>query len=112
MSVFPPKTLSPFLLYNRPTMIKRIWLSVTLLASGAAFALGQTTPQLPEGDGKRILETACSSCHAGSDVAKFNYSKEDWQDLVDTMVAYGAEMKADDVKVLVDYLAKNFGPPN
>jgi len=37
------------------------------------------------------------------------YTRDDWRDVVKTMVEYGAQVKDSDVDVLVDYLAKNLG---
>lgn len=66
---------------------------------------------LPDGDGKTILQAACTACHDLTEVTKFKgyYTRDDWRDIVTTMIAYGAAVKAGDVDVLVDYLAKNLG---
>ena len=89
------------------------WLSTTLLLTAAAFAAGQTqtTVQLPEGEGRKILEASCMSCHTLDGLPRFKgqYEKKDWQGVVDTMIAYGAALENKDVPVLVDYLTKNFG---
>jgi hypothetical protein len=66
---------------------------------------------MPEGEGRKILETACSTCHDWKDVTKFRgYKKEDWADLVHTMVQYGAKLDERQVTVLVEYLVRNLGP--
>ena len=87
------------------------WLLITIPFAIAAFAAGRQEPgELPEGAGKKILETACTTCHDLGEVTKFKgfYAKEDWQDVVITMVKYGAPVKESDIPVLVDYLAKAF----
>ena len=66
---------------------------------------------LPDGPGRKILQTACASCHELTEVTKFRgyYDANEWRDVVVTMVKYGAEVKDKDVEVLVEYLAKNLG---
>jgi cytochrome c5 len=78
--------------------------------AAAATAL-QSSDDLPEGEGKKILQASCTACHDLTEVTKFKgyYTHDEWRDVVKTMVAYGAMVKADDVDVLVDYLAKNLG---
>ena len=65
---------------------------------------------LPDGDGKRILETACTACHGLEEVIKFKgyNTKDEWRDVVVTMVKYGAELKEPEIEILVDYLGKHF----
>ena len=35
-------------------------------------------------------------------------TKDEWRDVVVTMVRYGAELKEPEIEVLVDYLGKHF----
>jgi hypothetical protein len=44
-------------------------------------------------------------------VTKFRgyYNREQWQDIVATMTGYGANVKKEDVNLLVDYLTPSFG---
>ena len=77
----------------------------------ATFADASQTSELPEGPGRTILMTACTTCHELKEITKFRgfYTKDEWRDVVVTMVKYGAVVKEDDVPVLVDYLFKNLG---
>ena len=88
-----------------------LWLWLTAALSVAAFAAAQDVV-LPEGEGKKILETSCTACHglAGLNKYKDSYGSKEWKDLVQNMVGYGADVKEPQVNTLVDYLAKNFGP--
>jgi mono/diheme cytochrome c family protein len=70
---------------------------------------------LPEGDGKQILLRACTTCHTLKEVTKFKgyYGREEWRDVIETMVAYGAKLDDSQTTALLDYLSKHFGPaPN
>ncbi len=82
---------------------------MTIMVAAAAFASARAV-QLPEGDGKKILEAKCASCHDLDLVTKNRLSRDDWKNMIDVMVASGAEVTADENTVLLDYLVKNFGP--
>ena len=68
-------------------------------------------PQLADGPGRRILNTACTACHGLREVTKFNgfYTRPQWRDIVITMVEYGAPVSPKDVEVLSDYLTEQLG---
>lgn len=83
-----------------------MWLFATVAAATVAFAAAQ----LPDGDGKKILETSCTSCHGIDGVTSMKLGKEGWEGLVSSMVSLGAQVDQKDVPVLIDYLVKNFGP--
>jgi len=67
--------------------------------------------ELPDGDGKKILGAACTSCHDLGEVTKFKgyYERQQWRDIVVTMVEYGAPVEAPQVDVLADYLVEHLG---
>jgi mono/diheme cytochrome c family protein len=80
-------------------------------------AVAAQDDELPDGPGKKILQTACTSCHELKEVTKFKgyYAKGAWRDVVVTMVAYGAELNEKEIDVLVDYLTAALGkksPPD
>ena len=66
---------------------------------------------LPEGEGKRILQASCTACHDLTEVTKFRgyYTRDEWRDVVKTMIEYGAKVNAREADVLVEYLAVNLG---
>src|SRR5262245_57555305 len=66
---------------------------------------------LPEGEGKKILVSSCTSCHDLSEVTKFRgyYDRKQWRDIVVTMMEYGAPVDERQVDVLADYLAQHLG---
>ena len=94
--------------------------AVLLISSVSAIAhpgslgaprVARQSDELPEGDGKKILQASCTACHELTEITKFKgyYTRDDWRDIVKTMIAYGAVVKESDVEVLVDYLTKNLG---
>ena len=93
------------LMFGRTAM----WIWATLAAATMAFAAGQE-PKLPDGDGKKILQTACTACHGLDGVVNLHLDKEGWEGLVSSMVSNGAQVDTKDFPVLIDYLVKSFGP--
>jgi cytochrome c5 len=86
--------------------------AVTYLATN--FGPGINLPlqkkvALPDGSGKRLVETRCALCHDLERVAAVKRNKRDWTPIVADMVAWGAPMTADEAKTITDYLAANFG---
>ena len=73
----------------------------------AARAFGQSG--LPQGQGRAVMERMCIRCHQADVITGQRLSRERWAAKVDQMIAYGAQGSEDDVKVLVDYLAQNYG---
>jgi cytochrome c5 len=99
-----------------------IWPKWTLVVIGAALmAACASTPRrpiaavaggdLPPGQGRTILQASCTVCHDLGEVTKFRgyYSRQQWQDIVATMMGYGAKIKNDDADVLVEYLTQSIG---
>src|SRR5262249_29175404 len=86
-----------------------IWIMVTIGVAAVAFATTQDA-QLPEGDGKKILQTACASCHGLEGVVSLRLDKSGWEGLVSSMISNGAQVDQKEYPVLIDYLVKNFGP--
>lgn len=67
--------------------------------------------ELPDGEGKKILLSSCTSCHELTEVTKFRgyYNRAQWRDIVVTMMEYGAPVDEKQVDVLADYLAAALG---
>jgi cytochrome c5 len=77
---------------------------------GGGDAAGGGGGGLPAGDGKKIVEEKCTACHDTDLIMAKHQSKDEWTDTVKIMVASGAAVTDAEMPVLIDYLAKNFGP--
>jgi cytochrome c5 len=76
-------------------------------------SLGATQPvesKLPAGEGKEVTERVCGACHGTDIIASERHNKAEWQKVSDDMVARGADATDEEVKTIVEYLAKYFGP--
>jgi len=62
--------------------------------------------ELPEGKGKELVASLCSSCHA------FNpgggYTAEGWRTVMRMMTNHGVAMSADQIATITEYVTKNF----
>src|ERR1700751_2710951 len=85
-------------------MFKMFLISLLFLAAVAS------PTSLPPGKGKAIVQRTCVSCHALKVVTTKRATKEQWSAVINLMLSKGADLDDDEVDVIVDYLAENFGP--
>ncbi|GIW25106.1 c-type cytochrome [Meiothermus sp.] len=84
------------------------WVFASIALSGLIWAVAQT--QLPEGPGKSLVEQKCAICHGLEVTVNQRLSATDWDFLVGQMINNGAPVSPEERKVIVEYLATNFGP--
>jgi len=65
---------------------------------------------LPDGPGKQVLLNTCTLCHDLQRVRRQRNSTEGWAETLEAMLSEGAPLSAEDLPVLLRYLARNFGP--
>lgn len=89
-----------------------IWILATMGAAAVAFGAGQAGQdiQLPEGEGKEIVEKTCTVCHSAERIVREHLDAEGWETIIAAMEDEGAEIEDAEYDVLLDYLVKNFGP--
>lgn len=81
----------------------------TLSASAVlALAFGAQAQALPEGPGKKLVETRCGSCHGLDRVTRAGYSRDGWRNNLAMMENAGAEIPAAERIAIIDYLAAHF----
>jgi competence protein ComEA len=88
--------------------ISGITMAGVLLCGNAGLA-ADAQSKLPEGEAKPVVVRMCGKCHGLEWVTRARMTKERWDDVVDDMVSRGAQGTDDDVGLIVEYLAKNFG---
>jgi cytochrome c5 len=74
--------------------------------------LGTQLTPLPDGAGKAAAEAACLSCHSSDIIRQQRLTKAQWTGTLTKMVNWGTVIPEDQRDVLLEYLAKNFGPDN
>ena len=64
----------------------------------------------PPGKGRSIVEEKCTLCHDPQRIVAFVRPKEQWHDAVEAMRRRGSPVTDEEIPVVVDYLARYFGP--
>lgn len=68
------------------------------------------TAPAPPGPALVVINERCSTCHTTASVFNQRLSADDWAATVQLMVDRGADLSPDDMNMVIDYLAANFGP--
>src|SRR5262245_35089641 len=97
-------------------MKKNLGLAIVVTLGSVIALLAQTKGKeqakgLPEGNGKAIVESACSVCHA-TNLVTAGHTPEDWKLLMERMLAAGAQVPPNQVATVSEYLTKNFPEGN
>jgi virginiamycin B lyase len=76
---------------------------------------GTVSGNLPEGDGKKLVEARCTVCHDAARIMSFHMSRERWEGMIREMRVnmHGAKLRDltdDEAKQVIDYLSANLGP--
>ncbi len=98
-------------------------LVVLLLAVTAAPLLAQTTPgraaapqaakphlEFPSAPGKDTVQKVCGSCHGAEVVVPRGMGRQEWGQVIASMVTRGAKGTDEEFATVLDYLATNFPP--
>ena len=80
----------------------RLCLILVSLAPAGTFA------QLPDGPGKQETQKLCTQCHELERALSPRQDHEAWQATIGKMVTLGLRGSDDDIRLVTDYLAKNF----
>ena len=84
-----------------------LWMSATLCSAAIAFSAGQAQ-QPPRGE--VIMNNSCMSCHEYRTIQTQALNEEGWAKLVSSMIDKGAQVRKEDLPILVSYLAEQHGP--
>ncbi len=96
---------------RRTISISLAWLAGLLLAaSGPLYGQAAAPHALPPGDGKELVEKACTQCHGLRLILMLRDGPAAWKNVVDTMVVKGTQLMPEEAETVARYLAKNFGP--
>ena len=84
-----------------------------IVMSGAAALTALLAPafaqNLPNGNGREVVEMICSGCHDLSPITDaVGFSRQDWETVVKSMIDMGATISPEQAVVITNYLAANF----
>ena len=83
--------------------------AVAYLVTGAA-AQAQTASPLPQGEGRELVATACTQCHALTPIVSVREGEAGWRRHVYNMVLRGAPLRPSEAESVINYLTVHFGP--
>ena len=83
-----------------------------LLMAGTVFAAGESQSTAGGEKARTLFLDACTACHTLERVRNQRLGKEEWRHLIAGMLSEGVPLTDDEISLLVDYLAENFGPEN
>ncbi len=88
-----------------------------VLIASPLWARAQATPppphvstSLPRGDGDKIVQRACGTCHSLDVVIAERGPAAHWSQVVNQMIARGATLSDPEIDTVVKYLSSHFGP--
>jgi mono/diheme cytochrome c family protein len=81
-----------------------------LMVPALAVFLQSDAESMPEGEGKAMVTSVCSTCHSLGTVLSNRGNPEEWEQKVNEMIARGAQIFPDEMETIVGYLAANYGP--
>jgi cytochrome c5 len=85
------------------------YLTATYGPSSLTMGTNDNDNVLQDAPGRSVLMRSCSSCHALSLVRGTSKTESEWQQTIDQMITYGAEISAADKTILAGYAAAHFG---
>ncbi|MFT5132576.1 MAG: cytochrome c5 [Gammaproteobacteria bacterium] len=86
-------------------LLKLCQLSLLLAFSAAGVALEENADE-----GKQLYEAVCAQCHSLAAIEQTRNGRAGWENTVHKMVVIGAELNAEEMEQMIDYLYKHYGP--
>ncbi|HEV8412206.1 MAG TPA: cytochrome c [Bryobacteraceae bacterium] len=81
--------------------------AASLLAAGV-FAADKAPARADPG--KKLVAEICSFCHGLARLKDQSLTRDEWSNVIKGMVDEGAPVTDEEFSLILDYLAKNFGP--
>jgi competence ComEA-like helix-hairpin-helix protein len=85
--------------------------AIILGCIAAAVFANLAKAELPPGKGQADVVQVCGKCHSPELAASQHQNHQQWEFTIYRMIGLGAQGSDEQFETIVDYLAKNFGPP-
>jgi len=83
-----------------------------ILLCAASFGTAFSTREPANDKARQLVLEACTACHMLDRVRSQRLTSEEWRQTIAGMLSEGVPLTDDEVTLVVDYLARNFGPEN
>ena len=84
-------------------------LRVAALTAALAFASAAENAPSAKDRGRELVEDVCTYCHNLDRLQGKELSREEWRGLTKGMISEGAPVTDEELSMILDYLAKNYG---
>lgn len=81
-----------------------------ILTSGMSFTSPSAAQELPPGNGRDTVQSACTACHGIDVIVSQRHTGDEWSDIVTQMVGNGANLTDDQFATVVKYLSTALAP--
>ncbi|HEX4168534.1 MAG TPA: c-type cytochrome [Bryobacteraceae bacterium] len=78
--------------------------------SPEALAAPPARQQLPDAPGKEVVQKLCATCHSVSIIAGRGLTRDEWTEVVSSMISRGAKGTQGEFSQVIDYLSRNLPP--
>lgn len=82
--------------------------SARMALIAASLAVAASAQQLPEGDGKALVERSCKQCHELARSISLRQDRDGWNQTMTKMTAFGMKTTEKDYNQILDYLSKHY----
>ena len=89
--------------------LRRFIVGMALYWSTSLVCRAQPQKTFPDGKGKAEFERICSTCHDLETSTNAKRTKTEWAGVIDDMQTRGATGTDDEMNLIINYLAANFG---
>jgi competence protein ComEA len=72
------------------------------------LAVAASARELPDGPGRKELETKCKQCHELARSISLRQDRDGWSTTMSKMTAFGMKCTEQELNLITDYLAKNY----
>jgi hypothetical protein len=83
-----------------------------ILLCAVPFATAFSTREPVNDKARQLVLDACTACHTLDRVKIQRLNSEEWRQTIAGMLSEGVPLTDDEVTLVVNYLARNFGPEN
>jgi len=84
--------------------------AAVLAIAATAFASGDAAQQARREKARSLFLDACTACHTLDRIRVQHLAKDEWRTVIAGMLSEGVPLTDEEMSMLVDYLAENFGP--
>jgi mono/diheme cytochrome c family protein len=84
-------------------------LRAAALTAALAFASAAENAPSAKDRGRELVEDVCTYCHNLDRLRGKELSREEWRGLTKGMISEGAPVTDEELAMILDYLAKNYG---